>query len=164
MKMFLAGEWVDRPRMQEVGNPYDGAVIDSVPKAGRDDVERALAFAERGAAVMARMTAHERWRVLTRAAALVAERVDELGTLISSEEGKILAEGKGEVRRAVETLTASAEEAKRVHGETVPLDADPSGAGKLAFTLRVWWPSARSTSRSTCCATRSARPSRGATR
>ena len=137
MKMFLAGEWVDRPRMQEVGNPYDASVIDSVPKAGRDDVERALAFAARGAAVMARMTAHERWRVLTRAAALMAERVDELGMLISSEEGKILAEGKGEVRRAVETLTASAEEAKRVHGETVPVDADPAGAGKLAFTLRV---------------------------
>ena len=137
MKMFLAGEWVDRPRMQEVGNPYDHSVIDSVPKAGTDDVERALAFARRGAAVMARMTAYERWRVLTRAAALMAARVDELGTLISSEEGKILAEGKGEVRRAVETMTASAEEAKRVHGETVPLDADPAGAGKLAFTLRV---------------------------
>ncbi|MDE0355746.1 MAG: aldehyde dehydrogenase family protein [Deltaproteobacteria bacterium] len=137
MKMFLAGEWVDRPRMQDVGNPYDHSVIDNVPKAGPDDVERALAFAERGAAVMARMTAHERWRVLTRAATLMAERVDELGTLISSEEGKILAEGKGEVRRAVETMTASAEEAKRVHGETVPLDADPAGAGKLAFTLRV---------------------------
>ena len=137
MKMFLAGEWVDRPRMHEVGNPYDDSIIDSVPKAGLDDVERALAFAERGAAIMARLTAHERWRVLTRAAALMAERVDELGTLISSEEGKILAEGKGEVRRAVETLTASAEEAKRIHGETVPLDADPAGAGKLAFTLRV---------------------------
>ena len=137
MKMFLAGEWVDRPRMQEVGNPYDDSVIDSVPKAGVEDVDRALAFSERGAAVMARMTAHERWRVLTRAAALMAEQVDELGTLISSEEGKVLAEGKGEVRRAVETLTASAEEAKRVHGETVPLDADPAGAGKLAFTLRV---------------------------
>ncbi len=137
MKMFLAGEWVDRPRMQEVGNPYDGSVIDNVPKAGRDDVERALAFAARGAAVMGRMTAHARWQVLTRAAAIMAERVDELGTLISSEEGKILAEGKGEVRRAVETLTASAEEAKRLHGETVPLDADPAGAGRLAFTLRV---------------------------
>ena len=137
MKMFLAGEWVDRPRMQEVGNPYDDSVIDSVPKAGAEDVDHALAFAERGAAVMARMTAHERWRVLTRAAALMAERVDELGTLISSEEGKILAEGKGEVRRAVETMTASGEEAKRIHGETVPLDADPAGAGKLAFTLRV---------------------------
>ena len=137
MKMFLAGEWVDRPRMQEVGNPYDDSIIDSVPKAGLDDVERALAFAARGAAIMARLTAHERWRVLTRAAALMAERVDELGTLISREEGKILAEGKGEVRRAVETLTASAEEAKRIHGETVPLDADPAGAGKLAFTLRV---------------------------
>lgn len=137
MKMFLAGEWVDRPRVQEVGNPYDDSVIDSVPKAGPADVERALAFAARGAAVMARTTAHERWRVLTRAAALMAERVDELGTLISREEGKVLAEGLGEVRRAVETLTASAEEAKRLHGETVPLDADPAGAGKLGFTLRV---------------------------
>lgn len=130
MKMFLAGEWVDRPRVQEVGNPYDDSVIDSVPKAGPADVERALAFAARGAAVMARTTAHERWRVLTRAAALMAERVDELGTLISREEGKVLAEGLGEVRRAVETLTASAEEAKRLHGETVPLDADPAGADK----------------------------------
>lgn len=137
MKMFLAGEWVDRPRVQEVGNPYDDSVIDSVPKAGPADVERALAFAARGAAVMAQTTAHERWRVLTRAAALMAERVDELGTLISREEGKVLAEGMGEVRRAVETLTASAEEAKRLHGETVPLDADPAGADKLGFTLRV---------------------------
>ena len=76
MKMFLAGEWVDRPRMQEVGNPYDDSVLDSVPKAGRDDVDRALAFAERGAAVMARMTAYQRWQVLTRAAALMAEGVD----------------------------------------------------------------------------------------
>ena len=128
MKMFLAGEWVDRPRMQDVGNPYDDSVVGSVPKAGTDDVERALAFAERGAAVTARMTAYERWSVLTRAAALLAEQVDELGTLISSEEGKILAEGKGEVRRAVETMTASAEEAKRLHGETVQMDVDPAGA------------------------------------
>jgi acyl-CoA reductase-like NAD-dependent aldehyde dehydrogenase len=137
MEMFLAGEWVDRSRKSEVFNPYDKTVIGTVPKADAADVDKALAFAERGAAVMAKLSAHERWKILSRAATLLAERVDDLGALISKEEGKVLAEGCGEVRRAVETLLGSAEEAKRIHGETVPLDADPSGQRKLGFTLRV---------------------------
>jgi acyl-CoA reductase-like NAD-dependent aldehyde dehydrogenase len=53
------------------------------------------------------------------------------------EEGKIIVEGRGEASRAVETMMGSAEEAKRIHGETVPLDADPTGSKKLGFTLRV---------------------------
>jgi glyceraldehyde-3-phosphate dehydrogenase (NADP+) len=53
------------------------------------------------------------------------------------EEGKILAEGRLEASRAFETIMGSAEEAKRIHGETVPVDAAPGAAGRLAFTLRV---------------------------
>jgi acyl-CoA reductase-like NAD-dependent aldehyde dehydrogenase len=60
-----------------------------------------------------------------------------LGQIISKEEGKIIAEGRGEAGRAVETMMGSAEEAKRLHGETVPLDADPAGKNKFGFTLRV---------------------------
>lgn len=135
--MFLAGEWVDRPRVSEVLNPYDKTVIGTVPKGDTADVDRALAFAERGAAIMAKLPAYDRWKILTGAAERLRDRVDELGALISREEGKVLAEGCGEVRRAVETLLGSAEEAKRLHGETVPLDADPSGQQKLGFTLRV---------------------------
>jgi glyceraldehyde-3-phosphate dehydrogenase (NADP+) len=67
----------------------------------------------------------------------MAARNEELGRTISSEEGKIIAEGRGEASRAVETVMGSAEEAKRIHGETVPLDGDPSGNNKLGFTLRV---------------------------
>src|SRR5204863_5439639 len=61
----------------------------------------------------------------------------ELGRLISQEEGKVLAEGFFEVSRARETLELSAEEAKRLSGEVLPLDGAPGGAGKLGFTLRV---------------------------
>jgi acyl-CoA reductase-like NAD-dependent aldehyde dehydrogenase len=137
MKNFIAGEWVDKAKKIEVKNPFDNAVIDTVPRADAGDLEKALEFAERGAKVMAKLSSYERWRILRKAADLMAERNDELGRLISQEEGKIVAEGRGEASRAVETMMGSAEEAKRIHGETVPLDADPTGGKKLGFTLRV---------------------------
>jgi acyl-CoA reductase-like NAD-dependent aldehyde dehydrogenase len=137
MKIFLAGNWVDKPKKIEVKNPFDNSVIDTVPRADAADLEKALAFAERGAKVMAKLSSYERWKILRRAADFMAARNDELGQLISKEEGKIIAEGRGEASRAVETIMGSAEEAKRIHGETVPLDADPTGSKKLGFTLRV---------------------------
>jgi acyl-CoA reductase-like NAD-dependent aldehyde dehydrogenase len=137
VKMFLAGNWVGKEKKLEVKNPFDNSVIDTVPKAGADDLEKALAFAQRGAKIMARLSAYERWKILRKAADLMAARNEELGQLISKEEGKIIAEGRGEASRAVETMMGSAEEAKRMHGETVPLDADPTGGKKLGFTLRV---------------------------
>ena len=137
MKMFLAGAWTDKPKKIEVRNPFDNSVIDTVPKGDAADMERALSYAERGAKVMAKLTGYERWKILRKAADLMAARNEELGRTISSEEGKIIAEGRGEASRAVETVMGSAEEAKRIHGETVPLDGDPSGNNKLGFTLRV---------------------------
>src|SRR5437762_12489293 len=137
MKIFLGGNWVDKPNKIEVRNPFDNSIIDHVPKADGGDVEKALAFAERGAKVMAKLSSYERWKVLRKAADTMAARNEELGKLISKEEGKIIAEGRGEASRAVETIMGSAEEAKRLHGETVPLDADPTGSKKFGFTLRV---------------------------
>src|SRR5262247_196545 len=137
MKIFVAGNWVDKPKKIEVKNPFDNSVIDAVPKADTGDLERALAFAERGAKVMAKVSSYDRWKVLRKAADLMAARNEELGQIISKEEGKIIAEGRGEANRAVETIMGSAEEAKRLHGETVPLDAAPGGAGKVGVTLRV---------------------------
>jgi len=137
MKNFIAAQWVDKPKKIEVRNPFDNSVIDTVPRADAADLTKALAFAERGAKVMAKLTAYERWKILRKAADLLAARNDEFGQMISKEEGKIIAEGRGEASRAVETMMGSAEEAKRLHGETVPLDADPTGSKKLGFTLRV---------------------------
>src|SRR5919106_312784 len=137
MKIFLAGNWVDKAKKIEVRNPFDNSVIDTVPRADADDLEKALAYAERGAKVMAKLSSYERWKILRKAADTMAARNEESGQLISKEEGKIIAEGRGEANRAVETIMGSAEEAKRLHGETVPLDADPTGSKKFGFTLRV---------------------------
>jgi acyl-CoA reductase-like NAD-dependent aldehyde dehydrogenase len=137
MKMYVAGQWIDKPEKIEVRNPYDNAVIDTVPRAERGDIERALQSAERGARVMGKLSGHDRWKILKKAAELIAERVEDLGQTISKEEGKVIAEGRLEASRAVETIMGSAEEAKRLHGETVPVDGAPGGAGKLGLTIRV---------------------------
>jgi glyceraldehyde-3-phosphate dehydrogenase (NADP+) len=137
MKNLIAGQWIDKDKKIAVTNPFDNAVIDAVPKADAGDLEKALVFAERGAKVMAKLSSYERWKILRKAADMMTARNEELGQIISQEEGKIIAEGRGEASRAVETMMGSAEEAKRLHGETIPLDADPTGGKKLGFTLRV---------------------------
>ncbi|HKB34943.1 MAG TPA: aldehyde dehydrogenase family protein, partial [Gemmataceae bacterium] len=101
------------------------------------DAAAAVASAVRGAAVMASLPGFERHRILYRAAAILESRVEELARTITLEEGKILAEARTEASRSPEILRLSAEEAKRLHGEVIPLDGAAGGAGKLGFTLRV---------------------------
>jgi glyceraldehyde-3-phosphate dehydrogenase (NADP+) len=137
MKMFLKSEWVGRDSRIDVVNPYDGEAFDTVPEATTADVTAAVDGLVEGVRVMRAMPAMQRCEILRQAAALMRERVDDLGTIISTEEGKILAEGKLEVARAAETIDLSADEARRITGEVLPLDAAPGGVGKLGFTLRV---------------------------
>ena len=137
MQMYIAGKWVDKAETMDVINPYDGSVIDTVPKGDPSDVEAAIASAERGAKVMAAMSAYERYQIIHRAADLMLEERDDLGRTITLEEGKVIAEGMGEAARAQETIVLSAEEAKRLTGETLDLSGASNGAGKFGFTLRV---------------------------
>lgn len=137
MKMFIHGEWVDRSSKIEVANPFDGSVVDTVPKAEPADVDRALAGAVEGARQMRATSGYERYEMLRKTAALMRRDQEDLARTISQEEGKILAESRGEVARATETIELSAEEAKRLGGELLPLDGAPGGGGRLGFTLRV---------------------------
>lgn len=137
MKMYIGGEWVDRDEKIDVINPYDNSVIDTVPRGSVEDVELAVASAERGAKVMAKMSAYQRFEILRKASRLLEERAEEFARTITMEEGKIIGEGRFEVDRAVQTLMLSGEEAKRLYGETIPLDAAPHWAGQMGFTLRV---------------------------
>lgn len=137
MRMFLCGEWQDRPEKISVTNPFNGVVIDTVPKAGAADVDKAIATLVSGAALMRNMPGYERSQILRRAASLMLAREKELGRTISSEEGKILAEGVFEASRARETIDVSADEARRLETEVVPLDGAPGTKGKFGFTIRV---------------------------
>ena len=137
MKMYISGEWVDKDNKISVVNPFNGEQIDTIPAGDESDVDAAIASAVRGAKVMAKMPGHERYRILKKAADLLEERREEHARIITLEEGKVIAEGRVEVDRAVQTLIGSAEEAKRIHGETIPLDGAPSWSGQFGFTIRV---------------------------
>ncbi len=137
MKMFLKGEWADGRKCTEVVNPYNGDSIDTVPVGTAADITPALDGLVEGAKVMRAMPVHQRVEILRKTGRLIQNHQQELGRLISTEEGKVLAEGLIEAGRAAETFDLSADEARNQHGETIPLDSTPGGVGKLGFTLRV---------------------------
>ncbi|MSQ08176.1 MAG: aldehyde dehydrogenase family protein [Dehalococcoidia bacterium] len=137
MKMYMGGEWVSRSKTVPVTNPFTGQPFDSVPVAGVEDVDLAVKSAVRGAAAMRKLSAFDRYEVLMKAVGLLKQRAEDIARTITAEEGKIIAEARTEVARCVQTLTWSAEEAKRLYGETIPLDASPGNAMKFGFTVRV---------------------------
>lgn len=137
MKMYFGGQWADTPDKIDVKNPFDGSVVDTVPRAGASDVDAALGSAVEGARAMRDMPAYDRAQVLFKTAALMLERTEDLARTISTEEGKILGEARVEATRAAEIIQLSGEEAKRLQGEVLPLDAAPGGAGRLGITIRV---------------------------
>jgi acyl-CoA reductase-like NAD-dependent aldehyde dehydrogenase len=137
MQLYYAGQWRTTGRTFDVTNPFSGAVVDTIPLAGAAELETALQGLVEGARVMRSLTAHERSAILHKTAALMQEREEDFGRTISLEEGKILAEGRLEASRARETIIVSAEEAKRVCGEMVPLEGAPGVANRIGFTLRV---------------------------
>ena len=137
MRMHIGGEWIDKSEKIEVLHPFDGSVVDTIPKGDLNDVEKAIDTAERGAKIMAKMTGYERYEILHKVAELMVERTEELARTITLEEGKILAEARVEASRASEIIMLSAEEAKRLYGEVIPLEGAPGVQGKFGFTVRV---------------------------
>jgi glyceraldehyde-3-phosphate dehydrogenase (NADP+) len=138
-QLFIAGEWVPSAgaEVEDVRSPYDGHVVGQAAVADVADAERALAAAERGAAVWRETPGHARLDVLIRAAALVDERVEEIAALLSAENGKTITEARGEVGRAGDMIRLAGYEGTQLYGDTLPLDAHRgTGLDKLGFTLR----------------------------
>lgn len=135
-KLFIDGKWVSGGSPIEVKNKYSGEIIGALPAARQEDVDAAIAAAERAAENIAAMPAHKRSDILARTAALITEKREDLARIIAAEAGKALKYARVEVDRAVNTFTIAAEEAKRIHGETVPLDAIAAGEGYFGFWTR----------------------------
>ncbi len=134
--MLIDGEWVSSSESFDVTNPYNGELLGTVPKAGREDVNRAVRSAQKAFGVMAEMPAHKRAAILEKTSRLIAENREDIARTIAQEAGKSWKYAVGEVNRATETFKFAAEEAKQIHGETVPMDASTGGEGRLGFFLR----------------------------
>jgi acyl-CoA reductase-like NAD-dependent aldehyde dehydrogenase len=133
--LLIAGERVETGEWTDVRSPYSDELVGRIAKGGAAETRRAL---DAAASVLASpLPAHERARILDATAALLEERQEEAAQLISAEAGKPLKAARVEAQRAVSTYTFAAVEARKLTGETVPMDASPAGEGKLAFTLRV---------------------------
>ncbi len=120
----------------EIRNKYNGEVIASLPTAREEEVDAAIAAACQCAPVMAAMPAHKRSEILERTALLIREQREEIARTIALEAGKALKFARLEVDRGVSTFSIAAQEAGRIHGETVPLDAVPAGEGYFGFYVR----------------------------
>jgi len=136
MKMLLNGQWVDRDEKIDVTDPFDNSVIDTVPAASADDIETALASAVRGFETTKRMTVYDRAQVLYKTAEIVGGRLEDFARIIAREGSKTINEARKEASRCVNTLTVSAEEAKRVLGETIPFDSFPGGEKRRGYYYR----------------------------
>ena len=135
-RLFIDGQWVEGGPLMGVTNKYTGEVIGTLPTARHEDVDAAIAAAQRAAPRMADLPAHKRSEILARAAALLRERKEDFARTIAAEAGKALKYARIEVERGITTFTIAAEEARRIHGETVPLDAVPAGEGYFGFYVR----------------------------
>jgi acyl-CoA reductase-like NAD-dependent aldehyde dehydrogenase len=134
--LFIDGQWVRTGSLQEIKNKYTGEVVGALPSARREDVDAAIAAAERAATVMADMPAHKRAEILARAAQLIKERREELARMIAAEAGMALKFARAEADRGYWTFQIASEEARRLHGETIPLDGVPAGEGYFGFWQR----------------------------
>jgi len=119
---FIAGEWADADDRETlpVVNPASGQPIGSVPLCGSAETERAIAAAEVAQRAWARRPAKERSAILRKLNDLMLVNQDDLALIMTTEQGKPLAESKGEIAYAASFIEWFAEEARRVYGDTIP--------------------------------------------
>lgn len=119
---FVAGQWCDADSHQsaDIYNPATQEIIGSVPNMGKAEAERAIKAAVIGWAAWKNKTAKDRSIILKKWFDLMIEKVDELAFILTSEQGKPLAEARGEILYAASFVEWFAEEAKRVYGDVIP--------------------------------------------
>ncbi|ASK60927.1 aldehyde dehydrogenase [Virgibacillus phasianinus] len=134
--LFINGNWVSADETIEVLNKYTQDIYATVSKAGEKEVDQAIDSAEK-AYKSTKLSAYERYKILKQVSELLQENKEEFANSIVKEAGKPLKQARTEVDRATQTFELSAEEAKRISGHGVPVEAAPGSENRMAFTIRV---------------------------
>lgn len=135
-KLYIDGKWIETKEYYKLRSPYNGQEIAEIPLADEKLVDEAIAAAERHKAVMRSLPAHERSAILTRVANYLEAHMEEAARILAQENAKPLKAARAEITRTIQTYRFSAEEAKRLYGETIPMDAAKGAEQKLGFTVR----------------------------
>jgi acyl-CoA reductase-like NAD-dependent aldehyde dehydrogenase len=132
---YINGEWHEPAQTLSVLNKCTGEEFARIARATKEEVTAAITNAHETFQIK-KLSPYERYEILMRAAEIFKERREELALIIVHEVGKVLKDARGEIDRGIQTLIASAEEAKRIAGTGVPL-GQPGNENKMAFTVRV---------------------------
>ncbi|WP_250527378.1 aldehyde dehydrogenase family protein [Caballeronia sp. GAWG2-1] len=132
----IDGKTREAEHYDAIHDPYRGDVVGHAPVSTARDCDDALDAAARAKETMAAMPGYERAALLRSTADLLAARSEQIGYVMSRESGKALRDCMTEAQRSADTLRLCAEEAVRISGEHVPMDASAIGAGKIAMVMR----------------------------
>ena len=117
---YVAGEWIGGGVAIPVTNPVDDSVIGHVPRLGASETRKAIEAAEKAQKLWAKKTAKERAAILRKWFDLMMENQEDLARIMTAEQGKPLAESRGEIAYGASFIEFFAEEGKRIYGETIP--------------------------------------------
>lgn len=135
-KIYLAGEWKDTARYEEVINPYNHQVIGKVCQAGEPEVEEAIKKGLECLEITKRLPAYKRYEILTEISAGIKQDREKIARILTLESGKPISDARVEVNRAVNTFRIAAEEAKRIEGNNIPLDIMAGSENRVGITQR----------------------------
>ena len=136
MKMLIGGEWVDKQEKIPVYRPFDGKLIDHVPAGTKEDVLKAIEAAAEGFQISRRLPVHKRMEILWAVVDYLRKNFNDFATMIASEGSKTIREARKETARCINTISISAEEARRTLGETIPFDSFPGGENRVGYYYR----------------------------
>jgi succinate-semialdehyde dehydrogenase / glutarate-semialdehyde dehydrogenase len=119
-KCYIDGKWVGGADTIVVTNPVDDSIIGTVPKLGAAETRLAITAAEKAQKIWGKKTARERGTILRKWFTLMMENQEDLAQIMTAEQGKPLAESRGEIAYGASFIEFFAEEARRIYGETIP--------------------------------------------
>lgn len=134
VRPFYGSQWRDGEAVAPLPDKFTGSQLAEVHETAPTSVPEALEALSTGQR-LAKLTPYARSRLLTSAAEALEARAEAFAESIIDDTGFTRTDARREVVRAIQTLTVSAEEAKRLTGEMVPLEGSPTGAGRLGFTI-----------------------------
>ncbi|MEK3906400.1 aldehyde dehydrogenase family protein [Oceanobacillus sp. FSL W7-1309] len=133
---LINGEWLQSEDTFIVENKYTHEVYAKVAKSSQKVIENAITNAYETFKEV-KLSATDRYDILMRATQIFEERKEEIARVICSEAGKTITDARAEVERGIQTFIASAEEAKRLSGQGLPIQGQPGNEAKMAFSIRV---------------------------
>ncbi|HFK1751381.1 TPA: aldehyde dehydrogenase family protein [Bacillus cereus] len=134
--LYINGDWKTVNTYKPLYAPYSEETLAEIAQGTEEDVKEAVTAAKNAMTKMNKLSAYDRATILEKVAQKMDERREEFAEIIAKEAAKPIRAARGEVARTVQTYKFAAEEAKRIYGETLPLDAAPGANGRIAYTIR----------------------------